>query len=97
MTTITSEIRIHDAIGNASLIGTQAIRVRFNPTFDAPATPGYHLFDRNSKFLRTLHDYQLAIDASRYAKSKIRRGFPRVGLLRRPWRRPITVESLGYS
>lgn len=68
---ITSEIRIHDAIGNASLIGTQAIQLRFNPTFNAPATPGYHLFNRNSKFLRTLHDYQLAIDAARQQDSTL--------------------------
>lgn len=69
---IASEIRIHDAIGNASLIGTQAIRLRFNPIFEAPTTSGYHLYDgRNSKLLRTLHDYQLAIDVARQQGSTL--------------------------
>ncbi len=68
---IASEIRIHDAIGNASLIGGQAIRLRFSTTFEAPATPGYHLYGRNNQLLRTLHNYQLAMDAARQEDSTL--------------------------
>jgi hypothetical protein len=67
--TITNEIRIHDAIGNASLIGAQAIRLRFNPAFQAPSIPGFHLYGRNSQLLKTLNDYQLAIDTARQHNS----------------------------
>ena len=69
--TITSEIRIHDAIGNASLIGAQAIRLRFSQAFQAPSIPGFHLYGRNSQLLKTLHDYQLAIDTARQHNSTL--------------------------
>ena len=66
---ITSEIRIHDAIGNASLIGAQAIRLRFNQAFQAPSTPGFHLYSRDSQLLGTLDDHHLAIDTARQQDS----------------------------
>ncbi len=62
---IASEIRIHDAIGNATSIGGHAIRLRFNPQFHAPMTAGYHLYDTNAKLITTLHDYQIALNTSR--------------------------------
>lgn len=59
--TIPNEIRIHDAIGNATLIGATAIRLRFNPNFLPPGTAGFHIYDSSTNPLQTFQTYQQAI------------------------------------
>gem|GEM_PF-2883343 len=42
---IANEIQIHDPIGNATLIGGQAIRLGPSPNFHPPNISGYHLYN----------------------------------------------------
>jgi hypothetical protein len=46
--TIANEIRIHDTIGNATLIGP-------------PGTAGFHIYDSSTNPLQTFQTYQEAI------------------------------------
>ena len=57
---IANEIQIHDAIGNATLIGGQAIRVGLSPHFYPPNIAGYHLYNC-STLIETVANYDVAI------------------------------------
>lgn len=49
------------AIGNATLIGGQAIRLRLNLNFHSPNIAGYHLYNASSQLITILPDCNLAL------------------------------------
>jgi hypothetical protein len=59
--TISNEIRIHDAIGNATSIGGTAIRLRLHPNFQPPSTGGFHLYDSSTKQLENASELQTSL------------------------------------
>jgi hypothetical protein len=66
---ITNEIQIHDTIGNATLIGGQAIRLRLNLNFHSPNIAGYHLYNASSQLITILPDYNLALTTAQTQNS----------------------------
>lgn len=56
-----TKFRSTTQIGNATLIGGHAIRLRLNPNFHSPNIAGYHLYNSSTQLIETVPNYELAI------------------------------------